>query len=111
MCVCASIRPGTIVSRPRSITSTPAGGALVPTETMRSLSMTITAFAMLLPEPSTTVAARIALVAANDGDASASTQHNAVTEPRRHEEDEGPRRLLCTKAALRASSCLRDFVV
>ena len=49
MCVCRSIRPGISVKRRRSITSAPAGGAAVPIEVMRSLSITMTALAITLP--------------------------------------------------------------
>src|SRR5262249_27303034 len=68
------------------MTSAPAGGALVPTETMRSLSTTITAFEIVLPDPSTTFAARMAFGAARAGiGAVASRPHSTHRTPRRHE--------------------------
>src|SRR5438552_7362251 len=67
MWVCTSIMPGMTVYGPRSITSAPAGGAAVPTETMRASVTTMTAFAIVLPFGSIALPARIAFVAANAG--------------------------------------------
>src|SRR5205823_7931272 len=68
-----SIMPGMTVYRPRSITSAPAGGAAVPTETMRPSVTTMTAFAIVLPFGSIALPARIAFVAAAAGTANSRT--------------------------------------
>src|SRR4051794_25037817 len=87
MWVCRSIRPGISVKRVRSMTSAPAGGGAVPTDVMRSLSITITALAITVP-PEITLPARIAFVAANASGDRHSTQARTRPKPRRHEEHE-----------------------
>src|SRR5580765_1976366 len=82
MCVWRSIRPGISVKRLRSITSAPAGGAVVPIDVIRSPSIRITAFVITLPPASTTLPARIAVVAANEFGARQSTQARIQTERR-----------------------------
>src|SRR5581483_7936150 len=69
MCVCASIIPGMTVSRPRSITSAPAGGAFVPIDVIRSSVTTMTTLVTTLPAGSIILPARIARVAARAGEA------------------------------------------
>src|SRR5256885_4503626 len=113
MCVWRSINPGISVRRPRSITSAPAGGAPVPIETMRSLSTTITGFVITLPDASIALPARIALVAANAFDASASHSKEARTEPqpRKHERHEGSTKKTSHVLLRVDSSYFRVFVV
>src|SRR5262249_56944924 len=112
MCVCASISPGMTVNRDRSITCAPAGAAPLPIDTMRSFSTTITAFGIVLPEPSTTFAARIAFVAADAGaGTSARTQHNANPEPRRHEDNRRSHARFLVQTALRVLRSFRVFVI